>query len=160
PAGSAATAAATEEAGATAAGRRRTARTRRGRAAPARAPSARAVIRPRREGLVMRKLAFLLVPLVLLAAAPARADDVVARYQLGGNDTPHVGLPFLLDLAIQGFDESPTPVPPKLEIANAKVTFLSAEKEARQSVQIVINGQVTRSSSSPLWVLHWKIEPS
>src|SRR5689334_5205487 len=74
-----------------------------------------------------RSIALLLALGALVGAArTARADEPRAEFRLGDRDTPHVDVPFHLDLLIEGFDEKPQPDVPKLEIANARVTFVAA----------------------------------
>jgi len=101
-------------------------------------------------------LAFALMVPGLFARA-AVADDAVAEFRLGDRDTPHVGVPFFLDLVIEGFDEAPQPDPPKLAIASAAVTFVAVEPNVQRSMQI-INGR--RSDFSKVtWVMRWSVEP-
>ena len=97
----------------------------------------------------------LLIALVCVARA-AHADEVRAEYRLGDRDTPHVGVPFHLDLVIEGFDEAPAPQVPKLEIANATVAFVAVQPNVSRGIQI-INGRrsdfvkvtwIARSSSA------------
>src|SRR4051812_34624699 len=102
----------------------------------------------------MQRIAFLLV---LLAAHTARADEPRAEYRLGDRDTPHVDVPFVLNLLIEGFDETPVPEVPKLAIQNATVTFVGANPNVQRGIQIV-NGR--RSDFAKVtWVLRWRIEP-
>jgi hypothetical protein len=104
-----------------------------------------------------RSLPWLAALALIAAAGTARADAPVAQFRLGDRDTPHVGVPFRLDLVIEGFDEAPQPTAPKLEIAGADVSFLSAQPNVSRGIQI-INGQ--RSDFVKVtWVLHWQVEP-
>ncbi|HET9627709.1 MAG TPA: BatD family protein, partial [Kofleriaceae bacterium] len=90
-------------------------------------------------------------------AGTARADEPVAQFRLGGRDTPHVGVAFALELIIEGFDEAPEPAPPKLELANATVSFVAAQPNVQRGIQI-INGR--RSDFSKVtWVMRWRVEP-
>ena len=103
----------------------------------------------------MRRIAFLIA--LLAAARTARADQPQAEFQIGERDTPHVGVPFHLDLAIEGFDEAPPPQVPKLEIAGATVTYAGGKPDLVRSMQI-INGR--RSDFVQVtWRLHWLVEP-
>ncbi|HUC07552.1 MAG TPA: BatD family protein, partial [Solirubrobacterales bacterium] len=103
----------------------------------------------------MRRIAFLLA--LIAAAGTARADELRAEFRLGERGTPHVDVPFHLDLVIEGFDETPQPAVPKLEIANAQVTFVAAQPSVSRGIQIV-NGR--RSDLAKVtWVLRWQIEP-
>jgi hypothetical protein len=109
------------------------------------------------RGLRRIALAFaLLVPWLALPRGAA-ADDAVAEFRLGDRDTPHVGVPFFLDLVVDGFDEAPPPDPPKLAIANAQVTFVAVEPSVQRGMQI-INGR--RSDFTKVsWVMRWSVEP-
>ena len=92
---------------------------------------------------------------VMLAARTAVADDARAQFRLDGG-RPHVGVPFRLDLVVEGFDEGPTPELPKLDIPNATVVAAGAQPNVSRSIQI-INGR--RSDSTRVsWVLSWKVE--
>ena len=115
----------------------------------------------RRGHLVARgrlSIALLLALGALVGAArTARADEPRAEFRLGDRDTPHVDVPFHLDLLIEGFDEKPQPDVPKLEIANARVTFVAAQPNVSRGIQI-INGR--RSDFVKVtWVLRWQVEP-
>ncbi len=100
-------------------------------------------------------------PLLLLATlavltATAAADEPVAQFRLGSGGRPHVGVPFQLELIVEGFDESPTPDVPKLTIADATVTPLGATPNVSRSIQIV-NGRRT-DSTRVTWSLRWRVE--
>jgi hypothetical protein len=103
----------------------------------------------------MRRIAFLLA--LVVATQTAYADDPVAEFRLGERGTPHVGVPFLLDMVIEGFDDQPAPTVPKLEIPNALVTFVAAEPNVQRGIQIV-NGRRT-DFAKVTWVLRWSVEP-
>ena len=100
---------------------------------------------------------FTCVLALVATAGAAHADEPVAEFRLGDRDTPHVGVPFLLDMVIEGFDEQPAPTPPKLEIASAQVTFVAIEPSVQRGIQIV-NGRRTELSKVT-WVLRWSVEP-
>jgi BatD DUF11 like domain len=103
----------------------------------------------------MRRIAFLIA--LVVAARAAHADEPRAEYRLGDRETPHTGVPFALDLVIEGFDETPQPEVPKLEIASATVAFVAAQPNVSRSIQIV-NGR--RSDFVKVtWILRWRIEP-
>lgn len=95
--------------------------------------------------------------LVLLGlAGTAAADEARAQFRLGGGQAPHVGVPFQLEMIIEGFDESPAPDLPKLDIPDATVTPLGATPNVSRSIQI-INGR--RSDSTRVtWSLRWRVE--
>ncbi len=110
--------------------------------------------RPSRWGRGSR-IAFLIA--LLAAARTARADEPVAEFQLADRETPHTDVPFNLNLIIEGFDEAPQPEPPKLEIANAQVTFVAVQPNVQRGLQI-INGR--RSDFVKVtWVMQWRILP-
>jgi hypothetical protein len=118
-------------------------------------PAARVSRRPARAASALRWLAFAIA--LVAAGGTARADEPTAQFRLGDRDSPHVGVPFHLDLVIEGFDESPQPSVPKLELAGAQVTFVAAQPNVSRGMQI-INGR--RSDFSKVtWVLRWQVEP-
>ena len=94
--------------------------------------------------------------LVGLFLSSARADEPRAQFRLDGGQ-PHVGMPFTLQLVIEGFDEAPAPEVPKLDIPYATVAPLgAATPNVSRSIQI-INGR--RSESTRVtWALQWRIE--
>lgn len=109
---------------------------------------------PSRRG----QIALVIALCALIGRAPlAHADQPRAEFRLGDRDTPHVDVPFHLDLLIEGFDEHPQPDVPKLEIPNARVTFVAAQPNVSRGIQI-INGR--RSDFVKVtWVLRWQVEP-
>ncbi|HTL37441.1 MAG TPA: BatD family protein [Kofleriaceae bacterium] len=103
----------------------------------------------------MRRLAaHVLAPFALLWILTATAHAQSARLQL--DDEPHTGVPFTLGLVAQGFDETPAPAQPKLEIPGAVVTPMGAQPNVSQSIQI-INGRRT-DSKSVSWVFRYRVE--
>ncbi len=101
----------------------------------------------------MRQLA-LSILLLLVAVPRAFADDPRAELRLEGQ--PHAGVPFNIAMVVAGFDESPQPAQPKLEIAGARVTPLGVEPNISQSIQI-INGH--RSDFKRVtWTFRWRVE--
>jgi hypothetical protein len=97
--------------------------------------------------------AVLLAALVVARAAHAQPS---AELRLGDRGTPHVGIPFELQLVIEGFDENPAPAVPKLELPSASVTFIGVQPDISRGVQI-INGR--RSDFVRVtWVAQWRIE--
>lgn len=103
------------------------------------------------KGLV--RSAVLLAALVVARAAHAQPT---AELRLGDRGTPHVGIPFELQLVIEGFDESPAPSVPKLELPGASVTFIGVQPDVSRGVQI-INGR--RSDFVRVtWVAQWRID--
>lgn len=103
----------------------------------------------------MRALAIAMV-VILAVPAVARADDARAGLRLETR-AAHAGVPFVIDMVIEGFDESPAPELPALEIAGARVTPLAvAPPQLSHSISIV-NGRRTESSSAT-WVLRWRVQ--
>ena len=78
-----------------------------------------------------------------------------AQFSLGRGGQPHAGVPFTLDLVVEGFDESPAPAQPKLDIANAVVTPLGVTPNTSRSIQI-INGRRI-DSTRVTWMLRWRV---
>lgn len=103
----------------------------------------------------MRALVVALV--ILFAASPARAQQQapVAQLSLESREV-HAGIPFTLSMVVDGFEESPQPAVPKLEIPGAKVTAIGAVPQVRESISI-INGRQTRERTVR-WVLKWSVE--
>lgn len=113
--------------------------------------------RARRQQGWLAGLALVLSVLVVAGtAAPAFAQDeprAIFRVERG---EPHAGLPFVLTLVIEGFDESPAPTPPTLAIPNAKVVAMGATPNVSQSIQI-INGRRI-DNREVRWVLRYRVE--
>ncbi|HEU4729925.1 MAG TPA: BatD family protein [Kofleriaceae bacterium] len=92
-----------------------------------------------------------------VTAGTARADEPEAEFRLADRDTPHVEVPFDLDLVIEGLDETPQPDAPKLEIAGAQVALVGVSPNVQRGIQI-INGR--RSDFVKVtWVIRWRITP-
>jgi tetratricopeptide (TPR) repeat protein len=101
----------------------------------------------------MRQLALAMVVL-LAVGGRALADEPRAELRLEGQ--PHAGMPFNIAMIVAGFDESPQPQQPKLEIPGARVTPLGVEPSIAQSIQI-INGR--RSDFKRVtWTFRWRVE--
>lgn len=95
--------------------------------------------------------------LIVLAALArvAAAEEPRAQFRLDGGQ-PHVGIPFQLELIVEGFDEAPAPAQPALVLPDATVTPLGVSPSVARSIQI-INGRrsdVTRVT----WQLQWRVE--
>src|SRR5215831_8347012 len=101
---------------------------------------------PRRmsEPNPIRALRWIAFVIALVAAGPAHADEPRAKFQL--SETPHVGIPFQLDLVIEGFDKTPQPEIPKLTVPDADVTFVGAQPSA-SAFEIIIGGPDGQRSS-------------
>lgn len=95
------------------------------------------------------------IAIVAAAASTAVAEDARARFRVE-SDQVYVGVPFQLDLGIEGFDETPAPELPKLAISDATVTPLGATPNVSRSIQIV-NGRRT-DSTRVSWTLRWRVE--
>ena len=94
---------------------------------------------------------------IVAAARTAHADEPHAEFRLGDRDTPHVGVPFHLNLLIEGFDDAPPPEVGKLVLPGADVTVVGVEPNVSRGIQI-INGR--RSDFVKVtWVVRWQIEP-
>lgn len=92
---------------------------------------------------------------VVLLALGGTASAQTAKFSL--RERPHVELPFTLQLQIDGFDESPAPDQPKLELQNATVTPLGVQPSSSRSITI-INGRQTVDSQTT-WVMSWRVVP-
>jgi hypothetical protein len=101
-----------------------------------------------------RVVARVLAPIALLWLFAATAHAQSARLSL--DDEPHTGVPFTLGLVAEGFDETPAPAQPKLDIPGAVVTPLGAQPNVSQSISIV-NGRRT-DSKRVTWVFRYRIE--
>ncbi len=97
----------------------------------------------------------LAIAIVLAAAGGARADEPHAEFQLNGG-SPHVDVPFELDMKVDGFDEAPAPEVPKLDIADATITPLGATPNVARRLMLM-NGRRTEERTVT-WVLRWRIE--
>lgn len=101
-------------------------------------------------------LSLFVLAVVGTLARTAAADEPRAQFGLNPQGQPHVDVPFQLELAIEGFDETPAPTQPSLELPNATVTPLGATPNVSRSIQI-INGR--RSDSVRVtWALRWRVE--
>jgi hypothetical protein len=88
---------------------------------------------------------------------PALAQEVNAQIGPLERGQQYAGVPFSFGMVVEGFDESPQPEMPKLEIPGARVTPLGApQPNVQQSIQI-INGRRTESRRAT-WVFRWSIE--
>ena len=105
----------------------------------------------------MRAAAAALGAIAIVAAVASTADAQGARAQFSIESRKvYVGVPFQLDMVIEGFEESPAPDQPKLAIPNATVTPLGVKPNVSRSIQIV-NGRRT-DSTRVTWSMHWRIE--
>ncbi|HEY1555771.1 MAG TPA: BatD family protein, partial [Kofleriaceae bacterium] len=93
------------------------------------------------------------VAVLLATSSVAYADEPRAAWRT--DDQPHAGVPFDLELIVEGFDEQPQPAIPALTIPGATVRALGAEPNVSRSIQI-INGR--RSDDTHVqWALHWNV---
>src|SRR5215510_8149585 len=102
----------------------------------------------------MRRL--LIVAWLFLLGGVAHADGPVAEFQLGERGTPHAGVPFTLLLVVEGFDESPAPDQPKLEIPGAKVTPLAVPPPSVTQMMQSVNGRMSQFRRVT-WVFKWRV---
>lgn len=105
----------------------------------------------------MRRSVLTLLGLLFLVGTARIAHAQEARAQLSlDRSQQYAGVPFTLSMVVEGFDETPEPAVPKLEIAGATVTPLGATPNVQTSIQIM-NGQ--RSEFRRVtWVLRWSVE--
>ena len=80
----------------------------------------------------MRRLILACIVVIALAGG---AHAQRATLQLEGR--PHAGVPFTLVMVVDGFDEAPAPIQPKLEIAGAQVTPSILKSEKRRPFESV-----------------------
>ena len=90
--------------------------------------------------------------IVVALAAIAQAQPA-AQWRL--EDQPHADVPFELDLLVEGFDEAPPPVQPKLELPGATVTPMGVTPSTQRSIQIVNGRRV--DSVRVTWVMRWRV---
>ncbi len=90
-----------------------------------------------------------------LALGGSVAHAQQANFKLGGGGQPHAGIPFYLDLVVQGFDENPAPTHPPLVIDGAKLTPGEVSPNITTGIQI-INGRRT-DLREVTWVLRWTV---
>lgn len=86
-------------------------------------------------------------------ARAAHAQTPVAEMRLG--DRPYADVPFRIDLIAEGFDETPAPVQPRLEIAGAVVTPAGVHPSSSRSIQIVNGRRI--DSVRVTWVMQWQV---
>lgn len=99
--------------------------------------------------------AWLAVLFVVGWCSLARADgETEARWSLG-NEQPHAGMPFTLVLGVGGFDETPAPPQPKLDLPGATVTALGVSPNVQRSIQIV-NGKRTEFHQVT-WLVRYRV---
>jgi hypothetical protein len=101
----------------------------------------------------MRAAYLAIAGVVALAGAAHAQDAPQAQWRLGPGTQPYAGVPFALELIVEGFDEEPPLVPPKIELPGAKVTPLGAIPN--KSPRIQINGR--RIDISVTWLLRYRV---
>lgn len=89
----------------------------------------------------LMRVASIATGLLLLFAGTAHAQRVQLSVERGDI---YAGLPFILSVAAEGFEESPEPVIQDLKIAGAKVEFLGVSPNVSSSITI-INGRRSES---------------
>jgi tetratricopeptide (TPR) repeat protein len=101
------------------------------------------------------------VAIAVTAALAAAAQTAAAQgspraqFSVGRGTQPYAGVPFYLDLVVEGFEESPEPKHPKLEIAGAKVVPVSATPNVAQSIQIINGRRIDQVEVT--WILRWSV---
>ncbi len=102
-----------------------------------------------------RLLAGLLVLAALVTAGPARAQSAPqAAYQLRGGPA-HAGLPFIVDIVVEGFDEAPAPTAPTLNLPGGTATPAGIER--RDAPTVIINGRRVDQGTGA-WVISYRID--
>jgi hypothetical protein len=76
---------------------------------------------------------------------------------LRADGEPHTGMPFGITLIVDGFEESPPPAFPKLQIAGVQVVEDQIAPSVSQRLEI-INGRRT-ASTIVRWMLTWRVTP-
>ena len=85
-----------------------------------------------------RSIGLLLICLVVIGStAPAAAQKV--QVQLESSEA-YAGLPFVVALVAEGFEEEPAPEPPELAIEGCTVTYLGLRPDVSQGVRIITGG--------------------
>lgn len=118
-----------------------------------RAPAARRGRASSARGIRAAGLA--IAVLAALAGAAHAQEAPRAQWSLGRGTQPYAGVPFHLDLVVEGFEAEPPPVPPKLELPGAKVTPLAPSASTSTSIQI-INGRRI-DSVTVTWVMRYRV---
>lgn len=98
----------------------------------------------------------LVLGFLIALCAIAHADDDTQAKWMNFEEQPHAGVPFVVQLGIAGFDESPAVELPPLSIPGAKVTPMGATPNTSRSIQI-INGRRSQSTQTT-WFLRWRVE--
>src|SRR5688572_11854854 len=99
-----------------------------------------------------------LLPIVLLVGLAAQAFAQQApQAELRLDGQPHAGVRFGIVMNVVGFDESPAPAQPKLEIPGARVTPLGVDPSVSQSIRLDHNGQQT-VYKRVTWTFRWSVE--
>lgn len=89
---------------------------------------------------------------LLVGRAGAQTGSPEAQYQLASNDV-YAGLPFVLAIVAEGFDDGTAPSQPTLTVPGATITPLGVEQGGQMTV--IING---RRMDSPRWLLKYRVE--
>jgi hypothetical protein len=91
--------------------------------------------------------------ILLLVGIAGTAHAQSAELKLG--EKPHADLPFTVQLQVEGFDDTPAPELPKLEIPGAQVTSLGWQPSSSRSITI-INGRRV-DDARVTWVMSWRL---
>ncbi|HWU88909.1 MAG TPA: BatD family protein, partial [Kofleriaceae bacterium] len=103
----------------------------------------------------MRAAILALAAVIALAGVARAQESPRAQWSLGRGSQPYAGVAFYLDLVVEGFDEQPAPVQPKLEIPGAKVAPVSVTPNTSTSIQI-FNGRRV-DTVSVTWVMRYRV---
>ncbi len=90
---------------------------------------------------------------LVVDGAAAQQGGTVARYQLGGE--AYAGLPFVLAVVVEGFDDGPAPAQPPLTVPGASISPLGVEH--RGAATVIINGRRIDQGGGT-WVLKYRVE--
>lgn len=93
-----------------------------------------------------------------LTTEPAAAQGApTAQFRLG-RGRPYAGVPFALDLVIEGFEENPAPTHPPLKIDNATIEPLDVTPNVTTGLRVE-NGRRTEIREVT-WVVRWRVTPT
>lgn len=116
----------------------------------------RAMLRARVARRLLPKLAHCAAfCVVIMLGLVARSAQAAPAAELSVDGRAYAGMPFGIRMTVDGFDESPAPKFPTLNIPGAKVTENGIEPSVSRSIQI-FNGQ-RQDSVVVRWVLSWRV---
>ncbi|CAN5675484.1 hypothetical protein BH11MYX1_BH11MYX1_20260 [soil metagenome] len=106
---------------------------------------------------MQRFVVTLAIVLGLVGVAGTAHAEIEARWRLGNEGQPHNGVPFTLVLGVAGFNESPVPELPKVEIPGATVTPVGAKPSVRQMMTQDASGRQS-ITKDVTWFLQYRVE--